>query len=254
MSMHSDSDIENDFGSEDDSADCEGSTSTGVTGTSDDNKPGEIAVGETKYIFRLRLVVFTALVLAGLSVSLVIYFLTANAQEGAYQSAFEGSARKVVSSFEAIAAQKLSAIGSLGLTATSYARRNNSSWPFVTMNDFQQRAASARSLSQSLFLEMLPIISDANHLAWENYSLANKGWLDEGRAYQKQLGLGDRRLQTGDFFKNSTLDFSSGISNRIYTLDANWQPIIDNGTGPFYPIWQSSPVIKRDLVNYNVIQ
>ena len=58
-------------------------------------------------------------------------------------------------SFEEIVDQKIGALASLSVTFTSFARNENATWPFVVMNDFQQRAATARSLSDSLFLELL---------------------------------------------------------------------------------------------------
>jgi hypothetical protein len=39
---------------------------------------------------------------------------------------------------------------------------------------------------------MIPIISDDARLAWEEYSVANKGWLTEARVYQAEKGLGDK--------------------------------------------------------------
>ena len=37
---------------------------------------------------------------------------------------------------------------------------------------------------------MLPIVTDDTRLAWEEYSVANRGWLTEGRVYQAEKGLG----------------------------------------------------------------
>ena len=47
----------------------------------------------------------------------------------------------------------------------------------------------------------------------------------------------------------------SSISERIFTFDQNWNVVVDPGPGPYFPIWQSSPVLPepRDLVNYNVL-
>jgi hypothetical protein len=43
--------------------------------------------------------------------------------------------------------EKLAAISSLSVAATSYARSQpNTTWPAVTLNDFQQRAADIRIL------------------------------------------------------------------------------------------------------------
>ena len=41
-----------------------------------------------------------------------------------------------------------------------------------------------------MHLDLAPIVSDENRLAWEEYSVAHKEWLTEGRAYQADKGLG----------------------------------------------------------------
>jgi hypothetical protein len=81
--------------------------------------------------------------------------------------------------------------------------------------------------------------------------------LAEGRAYQENLGLGNRRFLQDDAASaepDQPLDFSTGIGNQIYALDETWSPIVDPGPGPYFPIWQSSPVLDRDLVNFNLIK
>jgi hypothetical protein len=103
---------------------------------------------------------------------------------------FEGSASRVVQSFENILEQKIAAIAAFGVTITASAVANNNTWPFVTIDQFQQRSASSRSLSGCLFLQMAPIITDNTRVSWEEYSNENRGWLTEARLYQAEKGLG----------------------------------------------------------------
>lgn len=215
-------------------------------------------------MFRLRVLVFLVLLLAALVVSLVVYFITDKAQDSEMEAGFQGSALKVLDSFQEIVEQKVGAVASLAVTFTAFARSHNNTWPFVTMNDFQQQAASARGLSNSLFLELLPIVTDKNRLAWEKYALEHKGWLDEGRAYQADLGIGIKRRDlsgdslTGDNvlkFVEGANEGSSVIADQIFSLDETWAAVPDSGPGPYFPIWQSSPILTspRDLVNYNLV-
>jgi hypothetical protein len=175
---------------------------------------------------------------------------------------FAGNANKVLISFQEILEEKIAAIASLGVTFTAFAKAENSTWPFVTMNDFQQRAASAKGLSDAYYLEILPIVSDEIRAEWEEYSVANKAWLSEGRAYQEKFALGTSRqlkLEEGDQVTGEVvLSFTEGnssISKRIFTFDETWATVTDPGPGPYYPIWQSSPVLPepRDIVNYNLL-
>jgi hypothetical protein len=82
--------------------------------------------------------------------------------------------------------EKIAAIASFRATAVA----NNSTWPFVTIDQFQQRSASSRSLSGCLSLNIAPIVTNETRLAWEEYSVANSGWLTEGQEYQAEKGLG----------------------------------------------------------------
>jgi hypothetical protein len=103
---------------------------------------------------------------------------------------FEGSASRVIQSFENILEQKIAAIAAFGVTITASAVVNNSTWPFVTVDQFQERSASSRSLSGCYILQMLPLVEEENRLAWEEYSVANRGWVTEARVYQAEKGLG----------------------------------------------------------------
>jgi hypothetical protein len=73
---------------------------------------------------------------------------------------FFGTASRVVQSFEGILEEKIAAIAAFGVTITATAIANNSTWPFVTIDQFQQRAASSRALSGSSFLHISPIVTD----------------------------------------------------------------------------------------------
>ena len=162
----------------------------------------------------------------------------------------------------------------LGVSCTAYARSVNAEWPFVTMNDFQQRSASARSLSGALFMELLPIVTGENRPAWEEYAVANKGWLDEGRDYQKSIGMDLFATAEGDtnhrsLSSNETaeadptvLNFVLGesgdspIADKIWRFGEDWSTVPQDYTdGPFFPIWSSSPIIvaPRELANWDVL-
>ena len=120
---------------------------------------------------------------------------------------FLGSAATVIASFQSILDEKIAAIAAFGVTMTATAVTNNSTWPFVTIDQFQQRSASTLSLSGCLFLELAPVVTDENRLAWEEYSIDNIGWLSEGRKYQAEKGLG------------STVGGDPFINEEIVTLD-----------------------------------
>jgi hypothetical protein len=184
---------------------------------------------------------------------------------------FLGSAATIIASFEGILEEKIAAITAFGVTITATAVSNNSTWPFVTIDQFQQRSASSLSLSGCLFLELAPIVTDENRLAWEEYSVANTAWLTEGRAYQAEKGLGT--MVGGDPYVNrqivTTIDASSTVvmaepavsmkktKHRCKTSPGNSLSLVlfrNLKAGPYFPIWQSSPIMPSplDIVNFNM--
>lgn len=99
-----------------------------------------------------------------------------------------------------------------------------------------------------------PIITEETRADWEEYSVKNKIWLDEGRAYQNELGYdklweggAERKLQDdqgGSFVGDNVVEFVAGegntdsyIADQIWRFDENFNPIRDTTPAPFYPIW-----------------
>jgi hypothetical protein len=228
-----DSDVESDSISDDASND------------EDSDEMNEIYKNESTAVFRLRMVVFVATLLAAVGVSLAVYFIMDDTENDEYHAQYDESAFTVLTSFEDIAAQQLAAIGSLSVAATLYARSQpNTTWPFVTLNDFQQRADDIRLLSNSLFVSIIPVVSQEDRPAWEDYSLKNIGWLEESRVYTEE-GLGFT-------LQKANLDISTGIGDQIYIIGPDG-PLVDQSAGPYFPLWQDSPHFGRDMTpNFNL--
>lgn len=123
-----------------------------------------------------------------------------------------------------------------------------------------------------------PVITDDDRDAWEIYSVQNKNWLDEGRAYQSRLGYDklwrnpndgrrDRRMTESEGSNSSLLgdnlvNFVTGdgqgdsyIADQIWHSNSNARPVRDVGPSPYFPVWQMSPILSSplDLANYNLL-
>ena len=151
--------------------------------------------------------------LSGNSVSDIIHPVSPHPTFLLYAS-FVGSASRVVHSFENILEEKIAAIAAFGVTITAAAVASNISWPFVTVDQFQQRSASSRSLSGSQYLQLVPIVTDNTRDAWEAYSIANTGWLTEAREYQAEKGLGHDAATT--FINPVILGFDEYANGSYY--------------------------------------
>ena len=129
---------------------------------------------------------------------------------------------------------------------TAYSQQANSSWPFMTVNDFQQRAASTRGSAGALCLHFVPIVQDTDAAQWGEYSVKKQGWIDEGRAYQTSKGIPDDL--SPDKGESKIVPMIYEISNETSVGIA-----LPKGPGPYFPLWQQSPITPELSVNFNLI-
>ena len=206
----------------------------------------EIAVEESRKVFRARVVVITILIAVATTISTSVFFFTRKAEENEFDAQWQGNSLQILRSFKEIVQEKLSAISIFPVSFTAYARANNHTWPFVTMNDFQQQAAIPLRVSNALYTHLMPIVSLEEREKWEEYSIQNKGWIEESRESLQAFGLEEVLGQDSSPFapvaEGSTLDFSSGVANKIYTVDeGKFQPGPTKVQPTYFPIWQQSP-------------
>jgi len=76
------------------------------------------------------------------------------------------------------------------------ALETNSTWPFINMNNFQERSESTRSLSGVMTLNLLPIVTNETRADWEKFSNENSQWLMEAVEYQTKNGIGQIEGET----------------------------------------------------------
>jgi hypothetical protein len=151
-------------------------SSTRVTGEDGDMIKDQLSRKETTAVFRLRVVVSLALLLAAAAVSYVVYFITRKAEMDAFEVQYEGAAEKVVISFTDIV-EEIGAISGLGLAASAYSLDTKSEWPFVTLSNFQERARNARRNSGTLYVSINPVVDTEELDKWEEYVLSdNNSW------------------------------------------------------------------------------
>lgn len=281
-----------------------GTTNNKHSGNSPEDR---LANKESQRVFKLRLLVLTALILVTVAVTLLLWFTTTRAEEEDFQTNFEGAATKLIESFEEIVAQKLNAIGGFGVSLTSYAmdqkrqqlrektttftttfaddntttttQQEPPVWPFVTAPNFQPLAQTARSLSDALFLCVVPIVEPAQKEQWNQYAQDNKWWIAQGAKYQNEVGLdlismivdieGDNLKYDGtgshDFdmaeaepnLPYRAMTFSDSVADEIWFYHEDpWYAAKDPGVDTMFPMWQSSPLIVPPsgemTVNFNM--
>lgn len=219
------------------------------------SSPYEIGKAESRQVFLQKVLVIIVLFLAAAAISGTVYTVTKRAELREFKTHFQGSADKISSSFDSIVSERLGAVGSLCLALTAQGLNLNNSWPFVTMDAFQERATNARILSNVLHMSLLPIVSDDNRKEWEEYSVRNGDWYVDGFAYQKAIeengfsinGVRRRGLATEENTESFDL-----FNPKVFDYTPSFEVAYPNNTGPYAPVWQSAPVTALDGVNLNI--
>ena len=172
------------------------------------NKGDAIGKKRNQVVARVRLVVFLVLLAVAGAVSFSVYYYTKSQESDAFENHFYDQASKVVQAFKFNAVRRLEALEAFSTQITSYGISSNSTFPFITLPDFERHATYTLQLAEVVALLTFPIITAETRSEWEAYSVANQGWLMEGLSLQQTSGGDDEavdRLQ-GDFDKGNLVE------------------------------------------------
>jgi len=226
---------------------------------------------ETRAVRVLRLVTLLVLLVTAFLCSFGIYRVTSNSQLEAFELEYYAQADKVIESFHTSVEEFLGSFDALSASITSYARDSGSVFPNVTVSDFEIRGGSARILAQGTFVQYMPLVTDDTRKGWEEYSTRSQGHLFPAFMREQQLktlqdikfGYADAVVAGGD---DSTNQQNGGERNlqletvgdqsfrtEIWGTSGNGETEAE-GTGPYLPIWQMSPVLPLiNLLNLNTL-
>jgi hypothetical protein len=184
------------------------------------------------------------------AVSVVILIVTRSGESEAFETQYEGAAQKLIDSFSEVVI-KMGAISGLGVAFAAHTGTSESTWPYVTLPYFHQRALNVRDTSGALFVSISPLVPEGNLEEWNNWtqSTAENEWMDLGFAYQEVRG--DKDVETTQNVETSALYRGSKV-DPVHYFGNDGKPILEDGTGPYLPTWQTSPIMKTHFVNENM--
>jgi class 3 adenylate cyclase len=234
----------------------------------DQEEMDKIAVRESRWICCLRTFAILLSVASCIVAAYVVFRLTSSKEEEDFETSYETQAYELLSSWETHSELQIGALEMIALSFTSYASDRNREWPSVTLPDFAYKAATFRDLTGSQALGMMPVVTVENRRLWEGYTEVNAGeWIQEGLRAENRtdLPISRRSLQPSQKdVRNLQQDdnapsFSNGVSVDIFNVQEIKNegisltfPQTETSDGPYYPMWQHSPV-ARGLVNFNMI-
>lgn len=207
-----------------------------------------LAAKENKAVSRQRIIVFLVLLLMATLVVTGVYRYTKNDQWMEFEKGYRGSARKVVESFQTTIARKLEAVDALSVAFTSHAQSTGSSFPNVTLPDFEIRGSNTRILAESPVINYQTIVTHDQREGWEAYVAVTKDY------YRKSVESGVNQRVFQDQYYGFTPGENSKpsetiteISDHLYNIGTNRAPALNASV--YLPIWQISPAIP-DKVSF----
>lgn len=145
----------------------------------------ELATREGRAIFCLRFVVAILLLAVATTACLAIYFIGTQNQVQDFEDDFRELGAKLVESFEITLKQRVGVIDEFSQDLTAYAINSNSTWPNVTLPNYEVLAGSSARLADLLAFLVVPFVAEENRDAYEQYTKENIGWRAEGMALQQ---------------------------------------------------------------------
>jgi class 3 adenylate cyclase len=217
-----------------------------------------LGLRESQAVRVLRISTLFVLLSTAALVTTGVYFISRLSEEETLQSEYEAGANQVIKSFHISVEQFLGSFDALASIITSHAIDSGSTFPNVTVPDFEVHADATRVLSRAPFVQYLPLVTDEIRKEWETYAIENQGHLFP--AFAKEMALigaqdakynmtkpeaqGNRELQFNSITDQTFREEIWGTTGAGETEAPN--------TGPYLPTWQGSPVIPLiNILNFN---
>jgi hypothetical protein len=244
-------------GGGDDDDDDDGA-STGTSSSSNNNSssskadkvpggpaPGTFSRGREGRAVRLwRGAVIATLIVGTVAITVAMWFMLSQQQENTYQAAYAVVTRNVEARSTQQIAKLHEAMMTLSDVLTATATAENLTWPFVsvTHEPFEVLGHQTRLESGAEFIFVAPFVTEAQRKEWLNYSVANFGWYEQGKAVAEMLSD-----------SSEPLTYLNGTLNAEFFTPTGPSPVL-NGTSKHSPVWLCSPPpFIPQVVNYDII-
>lgn len=212
-----------------------------------------LAKAETRVVNILRIAVLLVLVVAAALISSAAYLYTRDEEVDAFHAHFEGSVLEIAEAFHDTVERNIGAASALSTEITSYALESNSTFPFVTLPDFELKGSHLRQQSGSHIVHWLPLVTDDKREDWEEYAYEKRVQIQE--SFQRDgyyRTEQDMHLATGANTSQRALQeqpqegnaapmtvLEDGYHQRIWSNGAvTPKGDMPEGSGPFLPAWQ----------------
>jgi len=172
------------------------------------------------------------LVILAIGTALAVFYYTSGSETEQFERKFQDDAHKVLEAIGSSLDQTFGTFDSLAVAAVSFARASHQVWPNVTIPDFAIRAAKVLELSDAFTINLVPFVTPAQRLGWEEYSGLDESlaWVNESFAVQ----------ETWEHYygPHDQWDWE-----RYNVIHGDFGDVPYNSTRVMMPTWQNFPVV-----------
>ena len=127
---------------------------------------------------------------------------------------------------------------------------------FSTSDTTERRVRYILDLAGVISITFMPFVSTEDRIAWEEFSVANQGWLKEGLAVQGDNITQDsvnEEESLADLERTWGYDPDLKIPEELFRIEGD-SLADESEEGPYAPWWQFAPAFPHSgLVNYNTL-
>jgi hypothetical protein len=228
----------------------------------------KISKKENRLVHKARLLTILAISACAASLAVAIYYFAQNSDDAAFESTFTEYCDHIVDFVQWETSYNFALIEHEANVVTLTAGMTNQTFPYVTHPHFEVNGGYVDGMGGIMAVVYAPLIngSDASRQEWQDYAMANRGWVDASKFLKKaHPGHRDplhgtmqdheddrrrRRLQDPALPAEELPNISSTIYR--WTEDGRQVPVVSNETTILAPLWQSSPA-NADAINVDLL-
>jgi len=226
---------------------AEDETTVTDTSTSANSHESQRLPPSHRAVVLLKIIVIFILILSALMLSFLTYYFITQDESDDFNNQFADFGTKVMEEFLDITHLKVYTCYSLSIAYTTEFEGSDA-FPAVTLNHFPVKAFGATDLARASCIGFAPYVTDQTRQGWETYATSVHPAMDLNSSALAAISSRSNMPISVQLDESET---TMKIEDGIYKIE-NDTATPDTGPGPFFPLWQVSPVTEYSkAIMYN---
>ncbi|CAB9512393.1 cyclase soluble subunit alpha-3 [Seminavis robusta] len=214
----------------------------------------EWAEKERNGVKRTKCIVVLLLGIATVATGWFTYYITRKAEQADFEKNFQNYASMISTISDAQARDVFHKVRNFATTITSYSKTSSySSWPYVTLSDFEPRGLQMNLILNAPLIGVAPIVTGYGpQRSWETYVFDNQGWVQEGIEYRQAQASQETTRQRRDL---DLVIVDQEDAKNDQAIPIHYYRNYTNEDRVAVPLWQMAPAPRNPepLVNLDLL-